>query len=119
MGLSTNRPGSVKVKIMGDSGAADCVLPATLFTELPLKTKGPKVGRKYTAANGKHIYNQGVRTLVGTTAEGHKKNIDFEVADITKPLASSSKITKAGHIIILDNYIGHKNKILGKDWVVY
>ncbi len=64
------------------------------------------MGRKYTATDGKHISHLGVRTLVGTTTEGYNCQIDFEVAEVTKPLASFSKITKAGHRIILDNDVG-------------
>jgi hypothetical protein len=123
IGSNKYKPGSVKLKIMGDSGAADCVLPANLFTDIPLKVGGPKVGRKYTAADGKHICNLGVRTLVGTTQEGHKRKIDFEVAEVTKPLASFSKITKAGHRIILDNDVGQggyiENKTTGERTALY
>jgi len=114
IGTNSSRPGSVKLKVMGDSGAADCVLPASLFNEVPLKVNGPKVGRKYTAADGRHISNIGVRTLVGTTSEGHKRKIDFEVAEVTKPLASFSKIAKAGHRIILDNDLGQGGYIENK-----
>jgi len=95
--------GLVKIQIMGDSGAADCVLPKAFFPEVPTKTDGPKVGMKYTAANGKPIYNEGVKTLVGKTVEGHRKKIDFEVADVNKPLASFRKIAKKGHRIVLDD----------------
>ena len=66
------------------------------------------------AAGGKVIYNQGVRTLVGTTAEGHKKKIDFEGAGVTKPWASFSKITKAGHQIVLNNAEGNGGYIQNK-----
>jgi hypothetical protein len=108
---------------MGDSGAADCVLPPALLKEPPLNVNGPKVGRNYTAADGKHIANLGVRTLVGTTTEGHKRNVDFEVAEVTKPLASFSKITKAGHRIILDNDVGQggyiENKVSGERTALY
>jgi len=114
IGTSSSRPGSIKLKVMGDSGAADCVLPASLFKEVPLKTNGPKVGRKYTAADGRHISNIGVRTLVGATTEGHKRKIHFEVAEVTKPLASFSKIAKAGHRIVLDNDLGQGGYIENK-----
>jgi len=114
MSMTSQQPGKVRIKVMGDSGAADCVLPSQLFPEVPLKANGPKVGRKYVAAGGKAIYNQGVRTLVGTTAEGHKKKIDFEVAEATKPLASLSKIAKAGHRIVLDDAEGAGGYIQNK-----
>ena len=50
--------------------------------------------------------------------EGHKKKIEFEVADVTKPLAAFSKITAAGHRIILDRDVGSggyiENKMTGE-----
>ena len=62
LGSTRSKSGSklVKLKVMGDSGAADCVLPASMFPDAPFSTQGPKVGRKYTAADGKHIYNMGL-----------------------------------------------------------
>ena len=78
-----------------------CVLPAKMFPEIVANKSGSKVGVKYTAANGKAIYNEGSKTLVGKTKEGHKKKIEFEVADVNKPLASLRKIVKKGHRIVL------------------
>ena len=48
------------------------------------------------------------------TKEGQRKKINFEVADVNKPLASLRKIVKKGHRIVLDDaegaggYIEHK-----------
>ena len=106
--------GLVKLKVMGDSGAADCVIPKSLFPEIPVKTGGPKVGMRYTAANGKPIYNEGVKTLVGKTREGQSKRIDFEVAEVNKPLASLRKIVKKGHRIVLDDAEGDGGYIENK-----
>ena len=61
------------------------------------------MGTKYLAANGKPIFNEGVRTLVGKTREGHNKRIDFEVADMNKPLAGLRKIVAKGHRVVLDD----------------
>jgi hypothetical protein len=94
---------------------ADCVLPATLFNEVPINTTGAKVGRNYTAADGKHIANMGVRTLVGTTAEGSRRSIAFEVAEVTRPLASLSKIVKAGHRIVLEGSGGYIENTVSKE----
>jgi hypothetical protein len=115
LGSTVNKKGLVKLKVMGDSGAADCVLPATLFNEVPINTTGAKVGRNYTAADGKHIANMGVRTLVGTTAEGSRRSIAFEVAEVTRPLASLSKIVKAGHRIVLEGSGGYIENTVSKE----
>jgi len=104
----------VKLKVMADSGAADCVLPRNLFPEIPMCTTGPKVGMKYSAANGKPIINEGVETLVGKTREGHNKRIDFEIADVNKPLAGLRKIVAKGHRVVLDDAEGQGGYIENK-----
>ena len=72
------------------------------------------MGMKYTAANGKPIYNEGVKTLFCKTKEGQRKKINFEVADVNKPLASLRKIVKNGHRIVLDDDIPGGGHILHK-----
>ena len=72
---------------------------------------------RYTAAGGKPIYNEGVRSLVGEDAEGHKRRVDFhfQVADVNKPLASLRRIVEKNHRVVLDDvgnsrgYIEDKN----------
>jgi len=104
----------VKLKVMADSGAADCVIPRNMFKEIPMRADGPKVGTKYTAANGKPIFNEGVRTLIGKTQEGHNKRIDFEVADVNKPLAGLRRIVSKGHRVVLDDAEGQGGYIENK-----
>jgi hypothetical protein len=72
------------------------------------------VGTKYLAANGKPIYNEVVRTLVGKTREGHNKRIDFEIADVNKPLAGLRKIVAKGHRVVLDDDEGEGGYIENK-----
>ena len=51
--------------------------------------------------------------LLGTTTECRKK-IDFEMAGVTKPLASFSMIAKAGHRIVLETAEGSGGYIQNK-----
>ena len=82
---------------------------------MPINTTGAKVGRNYTVADGKHIANMGVRTLVGTTSEGSRRSIAFEVAEVTRPLASLSTIVKAGHRIVLEGSGGYIENTVSKE----
>ena len=74
-----------------------------MFSEIPVNTNSQKFGMKYTAAGGKPIYNEGVRTLVGEDAQGHKRRVDFQVADVNKPLASLRRIVENNHRVVLDD----------------
>jgi len=102
-GKRANQARFVKLQVLGDSGAADCVIPKKLFQEIPVNTNTPKFGMKYTAAGGKPIYNEGVRTVVGEDSEGHKRRVDFQVADVNKPLASLRRIVEKNHRVVLDD----------------
>ena len=83
-------------KITIDSGAADCVLPKDVLTEMfPLLPA--QAGIKFCAANGTPIQNYGRRKLL-FTAKGKKgvNGLHFHVTDVKKPLASVSRIVENG-----------------------
>ena len=113
--LTPHRSGKFRLKVMGDSGAADCVLPSKMFPGIDIDKSSPKLGTKYTAANGEPIYNEGQKTLVGSTGEGYRRKLNFQVCDVNRPLASFRRIAEQGHRIVLDNdakggagYMEHK-----------
>jgi len=100
----------VKIEVVADSGAADCVLPTHLLPEVPVQP-GQEVN--YKAPGGKIITSRGSKTVLGK-AGGCRKKMEFQVADVNKPLASLRKIVKKGHRVVLDDeeqgggYIMHK-----------
>ena len=100
---AVSKPGFIKLQVLGDSGAADCVLPKKLFPDVPVNTDSQKFGMKYTAAGGKVIYNEGVKTLVGQDVGGYKRRADVQVVDVNKPLASLRRIVEKNHRVVLDD----------------
>ena len=90
-----------KVTVTADSGAADSVMPKKVGSHIPVKeTRASKAGRNYKAANGTVIKNYGERRLEGWNEKGVKTGITMQVADVSKPLGSVSKMTKAENTVI-------------------
>jgi uncharacterized Zn finger protein (UPF0148 family) len=92
---------SLPYPIIIDSGAAESVLPKDWCPQAAL-LKGESYGKHYTAANGSHIKNRGEKIVSMVTAEGQWKNLKFQVCDVTRPLASVSKIVESGHTVVFN-----------------
>lgn len=84
--------------IIIDSGAAESVLPRNWCPQVALK-EGPMKGRKYSAANGSSIKNEGERVVSMITKEGQWRNLTFQVCDVTRPLASVHENVEHGHSV--------------------
>ena len=85
--------------IIVGSGAAESVLP----TEWPLQAQllpSNSAGKTYSAANGSTIRNKGSKIVPAVTKEGKWHNLQFEVANVTKALASVSKICSKDQSVI-------------------
>ena len=87
--------------IIIDSGAAESVLPRDWCPQAAL-VDGPMKGKKYSAANGSDIKNEGQRVVSMVTKEGQWRNMTFQVCNVTRPLASVSKIVEAGHSVVFN-----------------
>ena len=85
--------------IIIDSGAAESVLPRDWCPQAAL-VGGPMKGKKYSAANGSDIKNEGQRVVSMVTKQGQWRNMTFQVCNVTRPLASVSKIVEAGHSVV-------------------
>ena len=92
---------SLPYPIIIDSGAAESVLPKDWCPQAAL-LKGESFGKNYTAANGSAIKNRGEKIVSMMTQEGQWKNLKFQVCDVTRPLASVSKIVEAGHTVVFN-----------------
>ena len=57
-------------------------------------------GQTYSAANGSSIKNEGSKVISAVTKEGQWKNLSFQVANVTKALASVSKICAKNQSVI-------------------
>ena len=95
-----------------DSGAADHVIPPDWIPGFVTKPSlGSKRGVKYVAANGSRIPNLGQMVVAFENSLGTVGKIIFQVAEITKPLVSVSKLIDDGHQVVFDqraSYIVHK-----------
>ena len=87
--------------VIVDSGAADNVLPEGWCPQAVVM-KGRSTGRTYTAANGSPIESKGAELVTMMTREGQRKDMNFQVCDVTRPLASVYKICEAGHGVIFN-----------------
>lgn len=97
-------------EITVDSGAAVSVAPKTMFTGSPMTT--PPNRKTYRAANGGRIEDLGGRKVRFATDRGEERSMNFRVADVTKPLASVSRICARGNRVVFDgpdSYIEHKS----------
>ena len=94
-----------------DSGAGANVAPKDAFPWIELQENDDsRSGRYYTTANGKRVYVLGEKTIIITSKEGVVKKMKFQIADVTRILASVRKITKAGNKVTM-----HKTGGLIKD----
>ena len=94
-----------RIAIAVDSGACDTVvgpeeLPAYEDRVRETKASINQVG--FVAANGEEIPNYGELPVPFCTREGTSRGMVFQVAGVSKPLASVTKMNEAGHIVVFD-----------------
>lgn len=90
-----------KIKITVDSGAAISAMPVGLLPNVPIDQ--PPENKHYRAANGTKIKDQGGKRIVFKTDEGGLNSMQFRLADVTKTLASVSRMCKKGNRVIFDD----------------
>ena len=99
-------------KITIDSGAAVCVAPPSWCPQYRTQpSPGSKSGVHYVTASGNRIKNEGEKQIRIKTKAGDVRQMTFQVAKVTKPLCSVSKICEKGHTVVFDesgSYIKHK-----------
>ena len=83
-----------------DSGAAKTISPKDMVPGLkPYRTK--HTGASFRVANGKFIENQGEVALQGTTTNCERISVKSQVADVTRPLASTAEMVDSGNIVLM------------------
>jgi len=86
------------IKIAMDSGAGDHVAsPEDVEGFAVEESPNSKIGRNFVAANGGKIRNHGQSTVRMKTKNGMRVASTFQVADVTRPLYSVSKLCDAGY----------------------
>ena len=86
---------------MLDSGASDHVGDGSAAPEIPVEpSPGSQRGLTYGCAGGKEIPNEGQQRLPLVTCSGNKAGLTFQVAEVSKNLASVSKVCDMGNRVI-------------------
>ena len=74
-----------------------------MFAAIPkVETAASLGGKRYAAANGSPIRNEGEKTVEFMTNCGKKQKVKFQLAEVTKVLLSADKINKAGFNVDLN-----------------
>ena len=84
-----------------DSGAAESVFPKS-WCPFVATRKGEDYGREYSAANGTPIVNQGQKTISMVTRDGKWIHSRFQLCNVTRPLASASRIVQKDHSVVFN-----------------
>ena len=86
------------IKIAMDSGAGDHVAsPEDVEGFAIEESPNSRAGRNFVAANGGKIRNHGQSMVKMRTKDGKRIASTFQVADVTRPLYSVSKLCDAGY----------------------
>ena len=99
------KPGWKRVSMAVDSGACENVIDAEeMVPGFEIKqTKASMSGVKYASATGEEILNLGEVVLPVITAEGTKRRMKLQAAEVSRPLASVKRICEAGHTVVFDD----------------
>jgi hypothetical protein len=87
------------VEAVIDSGAGECVCGPQHFASVNTNADANRAGAgvEYVCADGGRIPNLGEKLVGGVSDDGHKLSINFQVANVDKPLIAVAKLTEAGH----------------------
>ena len=92
----------VKVATVLDSGACRHVTPKGVFSLNVIASERSRERHNYYGPAGDPIPNLGGQDVKGTTESGHLLNIGFDVAKITRPLASVAEIVRKNYRVVFD-----------------
>ena len=102
-------PGWVRVRAVIDSGAGASVGPRSLVGKDKLReSPGSRNGQHFTSASGETLKNEGEVVLNSFTEQGQTLCATFQIADITRPLLSVSKICEKGNFV----YFGQRGGVI-------
>ena len=112
---------------MVDSGAAENVMPRSMFPEIWIRqTERSKNGKGFKGPGGENIKNYGQQVMSIRTPEEFVRKSTWQVADVRRPLVSASHIIQAGNDLFIGNdeaYIINRKKkeksMLRKEGNVY
>ena len=89
------------VEVVLHSGAADSVCPKDMCTWFEVvDSEASKAGVYYTAANGGKLFNLGQTNVPIALDNVSRTMATFQVADVSRPLMSVSKVCEMGNRVI-------------------
>ncbi len=95
-------PEFIEIEMTLDTGATVHAADRIDFPGcLVLESLGSKAGQHFQAAGGKLIANEGQANIVLTTLAGIDLAMTMQIAKITRPLLSVTKMTESGDITVL------------------
>ena len=97
-----------KLEAVVDSGAAESVAPSSMAPWVPVRpSEGSTRGQCYMSASGAKLPNQGEKKFSMMTPEGNWAEATFQVADVTRPLCSVTKICDKGNRVVFEGNGGY------------
>ena len=116
-----------KVAVVVDSGAAENVMPRSMFPEKGIRqTERSYNGKGFKGPGGVNIKNYGQQIMSVRTPEGFVRKSMWQVADVRRLLVSASHIMQAGNDLFIgkdEAYIMNRKKkeksMLRKEGNVY
>ena len=100
-----------------DSGAVRHVTPAGIFSLTVRQTEKSKSGHMFYGANNSEIPNLGGQAVQGTAEDGTPVTLDFDVAKISRPLASAAELMEKNNRIVLDNDESYIESKVNGEWM--
>ena len=98
-----------------DSGAAESVAPPSTCPHFPLmESPGSRAGQEYRTAGGEPLKNKGQHQVQAWTEEGCPVGMTYQVAEVTKPLNSVSKMCDAGNVVTFTAQWRHHQELVDR-----
>ena len=97
----TESQGWHQIEVVLDSGAADSVCPREMCPQYAVEdSDASRAGVYYTGANGGKLYNLGQTHVPVALDNGARAMATFQVAEVSRPLMSVSKVCEMGNRVI-------------------
>ena len=99
---------------MVDSGAAENVMPRSMFPEIGIRqSERSKNGKEFKGPGGENIKNYGQQVMSVRTPEAFVRKSTWQVTDVRRLLVSASHIIQAGNDLFIgkdEAYIMNRKK---------
>ena len=90
-----------QIEVVLDSGAADSVCPKNMCPQFAIEdSEASRAGVYYTGANGGKLFNLGQTNVPVALDNGARPLATFQVANVSRPLMSVSKVCEMGNRVV-------------------